>query len=111
MRAPMSIETSSTTGPKFAVFALALGLRVAFLAADVNDSAADARAFLRRHPVSYPSYAMPLGAMRSLLPQGVIGLPTTFFIDPQGKVVSVHTGQYDSQGTLDQDIRTYGLGG
>ncbi len=35
------------------------------------------------------------------------GLPTTIFIDPAGKVVYVSTGQYDSQGTLEQDISTY----
>ena len=35
------------------------------------------------------------------------GLPTTFYINPAGKVVDVHIGQYDAQGTLDQDIATY----
>jgi len=39
------------------------------------------------------------------------GLPTTIFIDRAGKVTYVHTGQYDSQGTLDEEIGSYGLGG
>ena len=39
------------------------------------------------------------------------GLPTTIFINSAGKVAFVHTGQYDSQGTLDEDIGTYALGG
>ncbi len=34
-------------------------------------------------------------------------LPTTIYINPAGKVVYVHIGQYDAQGTLDQDISTY----
>jgi len=32
------------------------------------------------------------------------GLPTTIFINVAGRVTSVHTGQYVSQGTLDADI-------
>ena len=44
---------------EFGLFATAsarYGRRVAFLGADTNDSAGDARAFLTQHPVSYPSY-------------------------------------------------------
>jgi thiol-disulfide isomerase/thioredoxin len=87
------------------------GRQVAFLGADVNDSSGDAQTFLRKHSVSYPSYNMPETSIQSLLPQGVVGLPTTFFISPAGKVVFVHTGQYDSQGTLDQDIESHALTG
>jgi cytochrome oxidase Cu insertion factor (SCO1/SenC/PrrC family)/thiol-disulfide isomerase/thioredoxin len=83
------------------------GRQVAFLGADVNDSSGDAQAFLRQHPVSYPSYQLPQTGIQSLLPQGVIGLPTTFYVSAGGKVVYVHTGQYESQGTLDQDIQNY----
>ena len=36
-------------------------------------------------------------------------MPTTIFVNRAGKVAYVHTGQYDSQGTLDQDITTYAL--
>jgi thiol-disulfide isomerase/thioredoxin len=88
------------------------GRRVAFLGADYNDpSSGDARAFLRAHAVSYPSYQVPQGAIQSLLPGGVQGTPTTFYINPSGKVVYVHTGQYLSQGTLDQDIQAHAFGG
>ncbi len=83
------------------------GRRVAFVGADVNDSSGDAQAFLHQHPVSYPSYQLPETGVQSLLPQGVIGLPTTFYVSGAGKVVYVHTGQYESQGTLDQDIENY----
>jgi hypothetical protein len=82
---------------------------VAFLGADTGDSPADARAFLAQHPVSYPSYQM---ATTDLASMAVPDLPTTIFISPAGKVVYTHTGQYDSQGTLDSDIATYaGAGG
>ena len=40
----------------FAVPSAGYGRRVAFLGADTDDSAGDARTFLAAHPVSYPSY-------------------------------------------------------
>jgi thiol-disulfide isomerase/thioredoxin len=82
------------------------GRQVAFLGLDTGDSAAGARAFLAQHPVSYPSYQSPNAASDAVL-TSIIGLPTTIYISPAGKVVYVHTGQYVSQGTLDTDITTY----
>jgi cytochrome oxidase Cu insertion factor (SCO1/SenC/PrrC family)/thiol-disulfide isomerase/thioredoxin len=83
------------------------GRSVAFLGADYNDSSGDARAFLRQHPVSYPSYSMATGQLGELLPGGIQGTPTTVYITPTGHVYSIHTGQYESQGVLDGDIQTY----
>jgi len=106
---------ASWCGPcrsEFGLFANASvldGRRVAFLGADTEDSAGDARSFLAQHPVSYPSYRSGTTDLGSLAV--IEGLPTTIFIDRAGKVVYVHTGQYDSQGTLDQDIGSYALGG
>ncbi len=87
------------------------GRQVAFLGADYTDISGDAQAFLRRHRVSYPSYPVSQGGVQSLLPGGVQGTPTTVFVSPTGKVVYVHTGQYLSQGTLDQDIQDHALSG
>ena len=84
------------------------GRSVAFLGADANDSPGDAAAFLAQHPVSYPSYETSTSALGSLAV--VQGLPTTIFVNRQGKVVYVHTGQYESQGSLDEDIGTYAGG-
>lgn len=92
----------------FAVASTRYGRRVAFLGANAEDSSGDARAFLAEHPVSYPSYAV---ATTQLSPFAFVeGLPTTIFINGQGKVVYVHSGQYDSQGVLDSDIATYASG-
>jgi cytochrome oxidase Cu insertion factor (SCO1/SenC/PrrC family)/thiol-disulfide isomerase/thioredoxin len=87
------------------------GRRVAFLGADVNDDPSDARAFLNQHPVSYPSYQFPASQMSHILPQGLLGTPTTIFIRPSGRIAAVHTGQYDAQGTLDAEIQAGALGG
>jgi len=86
------------------------GRQVAFLGADVNDDSGDARAFLLRHPVSYPSYQMASDEVTAIAPQGLLGTPTTFFFSRTGRLVHVHSGQYASQGTLDGEIATYALG-
>jgi cytochrome oxidase Cu insertion factor (SCO1/SenC/PrrC family)/thiol-disulfide isomerase/thioredoxin len=93
----------------FAAASASYGRRVAFLGADTGDSPADARTFLAAHPVSYPSYQTTTSNLSSLAQ--VQDLPTTIFINRAGKVVYVHIGQYDSQGTLDQDISSYALSG
>jgi thiol-disulfide isomerase/thioredoxin len=36
-------------------------------------------------------------------------LPSTVFINRAGRVVDVHAGQYDTQGTLDNDVERYAL--
>ena len=102
---------ASWCGPcrsEFSLFASAsarYGRRVAFLGADTNDSPGDALTFLAQHPVSYPSYQTTTTNLTSLA--AIEGLPTTIFINPAGKVTYVHVGQYDTQGTLDQDITSY----
>ncbi len=108
---------ASWCGPcrsEFSLFAAAsvhFGRRVAFLGVDTSDSPGDARAFLAQHHVSYPSYQSSTTELDAVLPGGVEGLPTTIYISRRGKVLYVHTGQYDAQGTLDADIDTYALDG
>jgi cytochrome oxidase Cu insertion factor (SCO1/SenC/PrrC family)/thiol-disulfide isomerase/thioredoxin len=87
------------------------GKRVAFLGADVNDDASDAKAFLSEHSVSYPSYQMAVAEMTGIAPQGLLGTPTTIFINRAGRIAAVHTGQYDAQGVLDAEIEANALGG
>jgi len=100
---------------EFGLFATAsalYGKQVAFLGADLDDNPANATAFLFQHHVSYPSYAMATSALDSGLSPFVQieGYPTTIYINATGHVVDVHTGQYDAQGTLDNDIETYAYG-
>jgi cytochrome oxidase Cu insertion factor (SCO1/SenC/PrrC family)/thiol-disulfide isomerase/thioredoxin len=98
---------------EFGLFASAsarYGRQVAFLGGDVGDNSGDAQAFLRSHPVSYPSYPITIDDVSSILPQGLLGTPTTIFYNASGKRMYVHPYEYDSQGTLDSDISTYALG-
>jgi cytochrome c biogenesis protein CcmG/thiol:disulfide interchange protein DsbE len=93
--------------PLFASASLRYGRRVAFLGADTNDQSSDAQAFLAKHPVSYPSYQTTSQELHPLA--AIIGYPTTIFVNRGGKVTYVHTGQYESLGTLEQDIDMYAL--
>jgi cytochrome oxidase Cu insertion factor (SCO1/SenC/PrrC family) len=108
---------ASTCAPcqaEFGLFAKAsalYGKRVAFLGADNEDLAALAKSFLRSHPVSYPSYTTSTTELDPLLVGGLEGTPTTVYISPRGQVIYVHTGQYDTQQTLDLDIEDYALSG
>ena len=95
--------------PLFASAAVRYGRQVAFLGADTSDSSGDAMAFLAKHPVSYPSYQSTISQLSSLT--AVIGLPTTIFINRAGRIVYVHSYEYAAQGTLDQEISSYALGG
>jgi cytochrome oxidase Cu insertion factor (SCO1/SenC/PrrC family)/thiol-disulfide isomerase/thioredoxin len=94
--------------PLMAAASAQFGRKVAFLGADTNDSTSDARSFLTQHQVSYPSYPTAQSDLSSLAV--LEGLPTTIFISPAGKVVHVHTGQYDAEPALDNDIKHYALG-
>jgi cytochrome c biogenesis protein CcmG/thiol:disulfide interchange protein DsbE len=93
--------------PLFASASIRYGRQVAFLGADTNDTAGDAQAFLAKHSVSYPSYQATIQQLSPLVAIGA--MPTTIFISRAGKVAYVHTGQYESLGTLEQDIDTYAL--
>jgi cytochrome oxidase Cu insertion factor (SCO1/SenC/PrrC family)/thiol-disulfide isomerase/thioredoxin len=94
-----------TEFPLFASASAKFGRHVAFLGVNVNDTTTDARSFLTAHPVSYPSYS---GSSASLgwLAQ-IEGMPTTIFIGPTGRVRAVHTGQYQTEATLADDIARY----
>lgn len=84
------------------------GRRVAFLGADTEDQAASARSFLAGHPVAYPSYQASTEALSSLA--SFEGVPTTLFFDRSGRLVYLHSGTYEAQGTLDRDIESYAFG-
>jgi cytochrome oxidase Cu insertion factor (SCO1/SenC/PrrC family)/thiol-disulfide isomerase/thioredoxin len=93
--------------PLLANASVRYGRKVAFLGADTEDQAANARSFLADHHVAYPSFQASTEALSSLA--AFEGVPTTMFFDREGKLVHVHSGQYEAQGTLDHDIESYAL--
>lgn len=85
------------------------GRRVAFIGDDVNEpNAASGATWLRRFPLSYPSYADRSGTINDALGAASASYtPVTYFYDAAGKQVFFHYGPYLSVALLEHDIRTY----
>jgi thiol-disulfide isomerase/thioredoxin len=96
---------------EFAAFqraSLAHGRRVAFIGIDSGDSSrADAIAFLRSFPVSYPSYYDRSGRLGAAITYSTF-TPVTVFYDRRGSQF-IHQGPYLSLAQLERDVRRYAL--
>jgi cytochrome c biogenesis protein CcmG/thiol:disulfide interchange protein DsbE len=92
--------------PVFQRLSAQLGGRVAFLGVDANDNDSDARSFLRRYPVSYPSYSDPDQKVARVF-NATLAFPTTAFYDARGRLTFVHQGPYGSDSDLRKDITRY----
>ncbi len=66
---------------------------VVFVGANVQDTEADARAFLAEFGVTYPNGIDP--GSRIAIEYGVYGIPETFFIDREGRITYKHIGALD----------------
>ncbi|MGI8714965.1 MAG: TlpA family protein disulfide reductase [Solirubrobacteraceae bacterium] len=92
--------------PTFQRAAVKYGRQVAFVGLDGNDHDGSASSFLRRFPVTYPSYVDPRSAIA-----GTIGaasyFPMTVYITPSGHRVFEHAGPYATEASLEHDIRFY----
>jgi thiol-disulfide isomerase/thioredoxin len=96
--------------PFFQRLAVRLGKRVAFVGLNAGDNTGNAKAFLAKFPVPYPSFEDPnekaahaLGASASY--------PVTIFYDRRGEQTFLHQGGYPTEARLREDIERYALGG
>jgi cytochrome c biogenesis protein CcmG/thiol:disulfide interchange protein DsbE len=62
--------------------------RVVFLGIDYNDVSGDARRFLQRHGVTYPTLLDGSGMIGDRY--GLSGVPETYFVDRNGQIVGEH---------------------
>jgi cytochrome c biogenesis protein CcmG, thiol:disulfide interchange protein DsbE len=92
--------------PFFQRLSTELGRDVAFLGVDSEDNSDDARKFLGRYPVSYPSYEDPEQRVAKVF-GGHLAFPTTAFYDAGGKLKFVHQGGYATEDALRRDIEEY----
>lgn len=92
--------------PHFQKLSVSLGKKVAFVGVDSMDNDGDARAFLKRYPIVYPSYEDGEGKVAQVF-NGVGPLPKTVFYDATGKLKYIHVGQYRDEATLRRDIHRY----
>jgi cytochrome c biogenesis protein CcmG/thiol:disulfide interchange protein DsbE len=68
---------------------------VAFLGLDMQDLRGDARSFLRRYGVDYPTVRDP--GKKVARGYGATGIPETYFISPKGRVVAHVVGVVSSK--------------
>jgi cytochrome c biogenesis protein CcmG, thiol:disulfide interchange protein DsbE len=92
--------------PYFQRQAERLAKRVAFVGVDSNDNDDDAREFLEKYPVPYPSYKDPSLAVARVF-KGQLAFPTTAFYDSKGELAYVKQGGYREEADLVADIRRY----
>lgn len=95
--------------PDFQKAAVKYGREVAFVGIDGKDSDDSAKSFLKRFPVSYPSYVDPQEDISRTI-QAATYYPQTIYFDKHGKELFDHAGQYPSAAALERDIRRYALG-
>jgi cytochrome c biogenesis protein CcmG/thiol:disulfide interchange protein DsbE len=96
--------------PAFQRAAVKYGRQVAFIGIDGKDGNGSASAFLRRFPVSYPSYTDPSEVIARAF-QAATYYPQTLFFSPVNHTSYVfdHAGPYESAAALERDIRRYVL--
>jgi cytochrome c biogenesis protein CcmG/thiol:disulfide interchange protein DsbE len=96
--------------PAFQEASVKYGREVAFVGLDANDGNGSAAAFLRRFPVSYPSYTDPQSSIAQAFRASTY-FPQTLFFSRRGhnEYVFDHAGPYESAAALESDIRRYAL--
>lgn len=95
--------------PSYQKVAVAYGRKVAFLGLDAKDQSSAAAAFLRKFPVTYPSYLDPHGSIASAM-RAFAAYPQTFFYNRNGHQVYDKAGPYLSVQELERDVQRYALG-
>jgi cytochrome c biogenesis protein CcmG/thiol:disulfide interchange protein DsbE len=88
--------------PRFVAAAAAHTGRALFLGVDVQDFTSDARKFLRRYKVNYPSVRD--GTPSTFNKYGLTGVPETYYVDPRGRLVA-HTIGEVSRAELQRQLR------
>ena len=95
--------------PVFQKVAVRFGRQIAFVGIDGKDHNAAAKGFLKKFPVTYPSYTDP-GEDIARAIQAATFYPQTIYFDRQGKLVFDHAGPYVTDSALIKDIRRYASG-
>jgi cytochrome c biogenesis protein CcmG, thiol:disulfide interchange protein DsbE len=97
-----------TEFPAYQHASVAFGRQVAFIGLDGKDTNASAASFLRRYPVTFPSYVDPQEAIARTI-KAATYYPITVYFDRSGAEVYDHAGPYETAAALEQDIRRYVL--
>ena len=82
------------------------GRKIAFLGVDGNDNDTDAKEFLDRYPVTFPSYKDPDLKIAAAM-KAVAAFPSTAFYDSKGELAYVRQGGYPTERKMVEDIERY----
>lgn len=93
--------------PAFARLSRQLGDRVAFVGIDHQDSRRLARQLLEETGVAYPAGYDPEG--KTAVDYRVIGMPTTVFISPEGRILASHAGEISAEDLRATVRRLFGV--
>lgn len=92
--------------PYFQRLAVKNGKQIAFVGVDAADNDGDARTFLDKVPLTFPSYKDPDEKISAMI-NGPQATPVTAFYNAKGDLMYSHQGAYLNQRKLAQDIRRY----
>jgi cytochrome c biogenesis protein CcmG/thiol:disulfide interchange protein DsbE len=95
--------------PFFQRLATERGKEIAFIGVNSTDNDGEARDFLERFPVPYPSYRDPDLKVAAVF-NGTGAFPATAFYDRRGELRFLKQGGYASERKLVEDIEGYALG-
>lgn len=82
--------------------------KVTFIGIDPNDTVESASAFLQKNGITYRNWLDEMGDQLSAAKVG--SMPTTFFLDKAGRIVSMHAGGISAE-DLDMEIQKLGVTG
>jgi cytochrome c biogenesis protein CcmG/thiol:disulfide interchange protein DsbE len=100
-------EPCQSEFPVYQRVAVADGRRVAFIGIDTQDSNGNASSFLRRFPVTYPSYTDPHGRIPGSIGSDPQFMPQTLYFSRSGSMIYDKDGPYLSVADLKKDIAFY----
>lgn len=83
-------EPCAEEAPTLRELAASLGARATVIAVDWDDAGGAARAFIHKHGWDFPVLADTSGAAGERY--GLVGLPTSFVLDPRGRIVATFRG-------------------
>ena len=83
-------EPCEEEAPALRKLAATLGDRATVVAVDWDDAGGPARAFVRKHGWDFPVLADTSGTTGESY--GLVGLPTSFVLDPEGRIVATFRG-------------------
>lgn len=93
--------------PAFRAVSEQLGARVAFLGVNHQDNRKSGQDMLAEFGIRYPAGYDPDGKVAA--DYGLVGMPSTLFVSPDGRLLETHTGELTRRQLEDAISRLFGV--